>query len=48
MEGISTMVDTQYIEKAKEHFGKIVTEQLERVERMKAGEDWVSNTRRCS
>ena len=35
------MIDTQYIEKAKEHFGKIVTEQLERVERMKAGEDWV-------
>lgn len=29
------------IEKAKEHFGKILTEQLERVERMKSGEDWV-------
>jgi isocitrate dehydrogenase (NAD+) len=28
------------IEKAKAHFEKIVTEQLERVERMKKGEDW--------
>lgn len=29
------------IEKAKEHFGKVVAEQLERVERMKAGEEWI-------
>jgi isocitrate dehydrogenase (NAD+) len=42
MEDVSTMVNTQDIEKAKEHFGKIVTEQLERVEHMKAGEDWVN------
>ncbi|MCK4615053.1 MAG: isocitrate/isopropylmalate dehydrogenase family protein [Thermoplasmata archaeon] len=28
------------IEKAKEHFGKVIAEQLERVERMKAGEEW--------
>ena len=41
MEGISTMVDTQSIEKAKEHFGSIVIEQLERVKRMKAGDEWV-------
>lgn len=41
MEGVSTMVDTQSIEKAKEHFGSIVTEQLERVERMKSAEDWI-------
>ena len=41
MEGVSTMVDAQSIEKAKEHFGSIVTEQLERVERMKSAEDWV-------
>jgi len=41
MEGVSSMVNMQDVEKAKEHFGKIVTEQLERVERMKAGEDWV-------
>jgi isocitrate dehydrogenase (NAD+) len=40
MEGIS-MVDENTLEKAKEHFGKIVTEQLERIEHMKAGEDWV-------
>ena len=41
MEGVSTMVDTQSIEKAKEHFGSIVTEQLERIERMKSAEDWI-------
>lgn len=35
------MTDPHTIEKAKEHFAKIVTEQLERVERMKAGEDWI-------
>ncbi len=34
-------MDKQAIERAKEHFGKILEEQLERVERMKAGEDWV-------
>ncbi|UCD14616.1 MAG: isocitrate/isopropylmalate dehydrogenase family protein [Thermoplasmatales archaeon] len=33
-------MNTEGIEKAKEHFGKIITEQLDRVERMKAGEDW--------
>ncbi|MFW9938648.1 MAG: isocitrate/isopropylmalate family dehydrogenase [Candidatus Thorarchaeota archaeon] len=33
------MEDT--IQKAKEHFGKLVKEQLERVERMKQAEDWV-------
>jgi isocitrate dehydrogenase (NAD+) len=31
----------QAIEKAKEHFGKIVAEQIDRVEKMKAGEDWL-------
>jgi isocitrate dehydrogenase (NAD+) len=31
----------QAIEKAKEHFGKIVGEQIDRVEKMKAGEDWL-------
>jgi len=41
MEGVSTMVDAQSIEKAKEHFGSIVSEQLERVERMKSAEDWI-------
>ncbi|MFW6120431.1 MAG: isocitrate/isopropylmalate family dehydrogenase [Petrotogales bacterium] len=30
----------QDIEKAKDHFGKILVEQLDRVERMKAGQDW--------
>jgi isocitrate dehydrogenase (NAD+) len=34
-------MDQQDIEKAKEHFGELVKEQLERVERMKKGEDWV-------
>ncbi|MGQ9492450.1 MAG: isocitrate/isopropylmalate family dehydrogenase [Anaerolineae bacterium] len=29
------------IERAKEHFGKLLLEQLERVERMKAAEDWL-------
>ena len=29
------------VEKAKEHFGQLVQSQLERVERMKVGEDWV-------
>ena len=44
MEGVS-MVDTKSIENAKEHFGKIITEQLERVERMKAGDEWVDYTK---
>ncbi len=34
------MVDVKVIEKAKEHFGKILVEQLERVERMRSAEDW--------
>jgi len=29
------------IEKAKEHFGKLLEEQLRRVEKMKAAEDWI-------
>ncbi len=29
------------IEKAKEHFGKLLEEQLERVERMKKAQDWI-------
>ena len=33
------MVDRQAIEAAKEHFGKVLEEQLERVERLKAGEE---------
>ena len=28
------------VEVAKEHFGKVVSEQLERIEKMKAGQDW--------
>jgi len=39
MRGVS--MNTEAIEKAKDHFGQIVNEQLERVERMKAGEDWI-------
>ncbi|HWQ18215.1 MAG TPA: isocitrate/isopropylmalate family dehydrogenase [Methanotrichaceae archaeon] len=34
------MSQTQAIEKAKEHFGKLLEKQLLRVEQMKAGEDW--------
>ncbi len=30
------------IRKAQEHFGKIMADQLERVDRMKAGEDWIN------
>lgn len=32
---------TEGIEKAKEHFGRIIGEQLERVERMRSAEDWI-------
>ena len=35
------MVDTRAIETAKEHFGKMLEEQLERVERLKVEQDWV-------
>jgi len=41
MMGDVIMVDENTLEKAKEHFGKIVIEQLERIEHMKAGEDWL-------
>jgi isocitrate dehydrogenase (NAD+) len=34
------MVDAKLIEKSKEHFAKIVIEQLERIERMKESEEW--------
>jgi len=40
MEG-AIMVDEKAIENAKNHFGKILQEQLERIERMKAGDEWV-------
>jgi isocitrate dehydrogenase (NAD+) len=33
-------MDREAIERAKEHFGRVLEEQLERVERMKKGEDW--------
>ena len=33
------------ITRAKEHFGKLVVEQLERVERMKQAEDWIDYAR---
>ncbi len=35
------MTTAEAIEKAKEHFGKVLEEQLERVERMKTGQEWV-------
>ncbi len=34
-------MNKEAIEKAKEHFGKVLEEQLERVERMKKEEDWI-------
>ena len=34
------MVNAQVIEAAKEHFGKVVEQQLERVERLKQGQQW--------
>ncbi len=34
------MVDKQAIEAAKEHFATVLEQQLERVERLKAGEEW--------
>lgn len=34
-------MNTEAIEKAKEHFSRVVAEQLDRVERMKKGEDWI-------
>lgn len=34
------MTQTEAIEKAKEHFGKLLEAQLKRVDQMKAGEDW--------
>jgi len=40
MEG-NIMANEKAIEKAKDHFGKIVEEQLERIERMKAGDEWI-------
>ena len=40
MEG-TVMINTEAIEKAKVHFGKIVEEQLQRIELMKAGDEWV-------
>ncbi len=39
------MVDVKAIEKAKEHFGKILEEQLKRVEAMKSGQDWTDYTK---
>jgi len=36
---------TKEIEEAKEHFGKILEEQLERVERMKKAEEWIEYTK---
>jgi len=34
-------MDTQVLERAKEHFAKLIEAQLERIERMKKAEDWV-------
>jgi len=34
-------MNTEAMEKAKNHFANLVTEQMERVERMKKGDDWI-------
>lgn len=39
------MVNVDAVERAKEHFGKLLVEQLARVEQMKAAEDWVDYSR---
>lgn len=39
------MTQTEAIEKAKEHFGKLLEAQLRRVDQMKAGEDWADYSR---
>ncbi len=36
---------TESIQKAKEHFGQILIEQLARVDKMKAGQDWIDYTK---
>jgi len=41
------MVDQAVIEKAKEHFGKLVKEQLERVEQMKRAEPWTDHSKKA-
>ncbi len=41
LEGRSPVVNQDVIQQAKEHFGKLVEEQLARVERMKQADDWV-------
>lgn len=38
------MVNQDVIERAKEHFGRVLAEQLERVERMKQAADWIDYT----
>ena len=37
-------MDNTAVERAKEHFGKIVEEQLNRVEEMKKAIDWIDYT----
>ena len=39
------MINSQAIDAAKEHFGKLLEEQLQRVERLKAADDWIDYSR---
>ena len=39
------MNQTEAIEKAKEHFARLLEAQLKRVDQMKAGEDWADYSR---
>ena len=39
------MIPTEAIEKAKDHFAKLLVEQLKRVDQIKSGEDWADYSR---
>lgn len=39
------MISTEAIEKAKDHFAKLLIEQLKRVDQIKSGEDWADYSR---
>ena len=39
------MISTEAIEKAKDHFAKLLVEQLKRVDQIKSGEDWADYSR---
>jgi len=42
---VRVMISTEAIEKAKDHFAKLLIEQLKRVDQIKSGEDWADYSR---